>query len=81
MAQKKTNVIAKVVEWSNKIQSQSNLIINHNSRLILIKSLHNQVHGSLIDDDKMSSKLLYQSLVLSYIKDNYTDCYNKAILL
>jgi hypothetical protein len=80
MAQKKNNVITKVVEWTNKIQRQSDLIINHNSRLLLIRNLHNQVHSSLIDDDKMSSKLLFQSLVLSYIKDNYTDIYNQAIL-
>ena len=81
MQQKKIDTISKVVEWSTKIQKQAELIIQSNSRLILIKSLHNQVHSNLIDDNKMNSKLLYQSLVLSYIKDNYTDCYNKAILL
>jgi len=80
MAQKKTNVISKVVEWTSRIQKQSDLIVNHNCNLLLIKNLHNQLYGNYITDTEFTSKRLFQSLVLSYIKDNHYDLYEKAIL-
>jgi hypothetical protein len=80
MAQKKNNVVSKVVDWTARIQKQADLIVSHNCNLLLIKNLHNQLYGNFVTDTQFTSKRLFQSLVLSYIRDNHFDIYEQAIL-